>query len=435
MSGNVILSEASSPIEKDPAIYTTDSALPAHSEWSRYWPLVLVSSVGFSLQGLSTYALGLMMDPLQAEFGWSRAQVSVVSLIPAVLMVVCSPFLGAVIDRWGSRRLAIPSIALTGIALAMISLANGSTAQWLILWLIYGIVSLGTKPTVWTSAVSRAFCSGRGLALGVTLTGAALAQICVPPLTQWLVDDFGWRAAYVGLGIGWCTPALVLAILFLKDVRRDDVPPGQTGRPNAINNAGLSLRQAIRSVPLIRIALSTLLTMFIGTAILVHQIPILTDTGIDRGTAALLASFVGFATIGGNLFSGWMTDRWDASLVGAVTLLAPAAAYFILLQDAVSAVSIVLAMAIIGYTSGAKLQIASYLTAQHAGLRNFGMVFGVMTSMIGIGGGLGSVAAGAVYDRFGGYGPMLWAGIAFSVICSALIFKLGKPAPEAAKGI
>ncbi len=400
----------------------------ASDEWRQHWSLVLVASLGFSMQGLSTYALGLMMDPLTEEFGWSRAQISVASLIPAVLMVLCSPPVGALIDRWGSRPLAVPSIALTGIALAMISLATGSMVQWILLWIFYGAVSLGTKPTVWTAVVSNAFVSGRGLALGAVLTGAALSQIGVPPLTQWLVDDYGWRTAYVVLGLGWCTPVFLLAILFLKDVRRTVAPSERQGHAGVAQIPGLLVKQAVRSIPLLRIALSTLLTMFIGTAILVHQIPILTDAGIDRPTAALFASIVGFATVFGNLFAGWMTDRWDASLVGAITLLAPAIAYFLLMDDAASPILIVLAMAITGYTSGAKMQISSYLTARHAGMRNFGTIFGVMTSMIGIGGGLGSVAAGAIYDRFGSYDPMLWMGIVLSFVCSALIFRLGKPA-------
>lgn len=400
----------------------------AKDEWLKHWTLVLASGFGLSLHTVSTYTLGLVMEPLNAEFGWSRAQISVVSLIPAILMVLFSPSTGAVIDRWGSRRLAIPSIILTGISLATISLANGSTAQWMMLWLFYGVVTLGIKVTVWTTAISGAFSAGRGLALGTMLCGAALSQIGVPPLAQWLVDDYGWRTAYYVIALVWATPALILALLFLKDAR--PAPDSGNEAPAAPANAllsGLSVREALRCVPLMRIAVSTLLTMFIGTAILIHQVPILTDAGISRGNAALLASLAGIAAVFGKLLTGWMTDRWDASLVGALTLLAPVVAYMILLDRDGSLVLMMLAMIIVGYTTGAKLQISAYLTGQHAGMRNFGKIFGVMTSMIGIGGGLGSTAAGAIFDRFGNYEPMLWAGIVLSILCSALIFKLGRP--------
>lgn len=396
------------------------------------WPLILTANLGLSLQTLASYSLGLMMDPLGDEFGWSRAQISMASLIPALLMITLSPFVGAIIDRWGTRRLAIPSIALTGISLAMISLVNGSLILWFALWFFYGLVSLGTKITVWTTAISGSFSAARGMALGLAVAGAAVTQIVAPPLTQFLVDGYGWRTAYVWLGIGWAALPFVLALFFLRDARdrqrlanKPDTPP----QPAPVPLTGLSGREALRNVPLLRIAISTLLTMFIGTAILIHQVPILTSAGIDRSDAAWFAGLAGVAALIGKIMTGWMVDRWDASLVGACFLLAPALGYWFILNDAHNFVAILMGMVIIGYTTGAKIQVCAYLTAQHAGMRNYGKIFGVMTSMIGIGGGLGSIVAGLVFDQFGHYEPILVVGILLSFVCSGLILKLGQ-APD-----
>jgi len=405
----------------------------AADEWRRHWPLVVASTAGFSLHSLSSYAIGLFMEPLGDEFGWSRAQISVVSVIPSIIMVLLSPTTGALIDRWGSRRLGIPSLVLSGLSLAAVGLANGSLAQWYLIWTIYGLVTLGIKATVWTTAVAGAFSTGRGLALGVVLCGTAIAQILVPPLTQWLIDAFGWRHAYMWLGLGWSAPCTILAVLFLFDARdrarltaRADVAgPREPALP------GLTLGQAVRNVPLIRVGASTLITLFIGTAILIHQVPILTSTGLSRADAAWLASLAGVAGIAGKVFTGWMTDRWDAATVGAVSLLAPAAAYLMLLDPMPATWWYVIAMMIIGYTAGTKLQICAYLTGQHGGMRNFGKIFGVMTSLIALGGGMGSVAAGAIFDHFGNYDPLLLFGIAGSIVCSALLFRLGPAAFEA----
>ncbi|MEJ5976212.1 MFS transporter [Novosphingobium sp. PS1R-30] len=400
----------------------------ASDEWRTHGPLVLASAAGFSLHTVSSYVIGLVMEPLEAEFGWTRAQISVVSVIPSLIMVLLSPSIGGLIDRWGSRRMAIPSLALTGASLALVSLANGSMVQWYLLWLFYGLVSLGIKATVWTTAVSNAFTAARGLALGVVLCGTAISQIAAPPLAQWLTDEFGWRQAYLWIGLGWSAPCVLLALFFLYDVRDRDrlAIRGQfeAPRPTA-PQPGLTLREALRSLPLLRIGLSTLITMFIGTAILIHQVPLLTSTGVSRADAAWLASLSGAAAIAGKLLTGWMTDRWNAGLVGAITLLAPAIAYLMLLQPQHTAGWYVVAMMIIGYTTGTKLQVCAYLTGRYAGMAHFGKIFGVMTSLVGIGGGLGSVAAGAVFDHFGSYGPLLWTGIGTSVLCAALIFRLG----------
>lgn len=400
----------------------------AQAEWRMHWPLVVASAMGFSLHSLSSYSLGLFMEPLGREFGWARAEISIVSVIPGLLMVLLSPTVGAIIDRYGSRRIAVPSIALTGVSIAVAGLANGSFSQWMLIWLGYGIVSLGVKTTVWTTAVSRAFEASRGMALGVTLTGTAIAQIMVPPLARWLIDDYGWRQAYIVLGLGWAAPCFLFAVAFLYDAKDRERHEWKdtAAAADIVAGVGLTLRQALRCRPLQRVGASTLLTMFIGTAILIHQVPILTAGGIARSEAAWLASLAGAAGIVGKLATGWMTDRWDAATVGVVSLTVPAFAYWILLDATRSPALTIVAMMIVGYTMGTKLQICAYLTVRFAGVRHYGKIFGVMTSLIGIGGGLGSVAAGAVFDRFGTYDPLLIFGIVSSFVCGALLFRLGR---------
>ena len=105
--------------------------------------------------------------------------------------------------------------------------------------------------------------------------------------------------------------------------------------------------------------------------------------------------------------------------------VAPAIAFFMLLQPQQSTWWYVVAMMIIGYTTGTSFQICAYLTGRFAGMAHFGKIFGVMTSLVAIGGGLGSVSAGAIFDHYGSYAPLLWAGIMTSVICGALLFRLG----------
>jgi predicted MFS family arabinose efflux permease len=395
-------------------------------EWRAGWLLVTACAMGMSMSGLSTTSLGLAMEPLQREFGWNRATVSLATLVPAVILVLFSPVVGAVIDRWGSRTLAIISVGLTGCALALISTANGAIGQWIGLWLLYAFVGLGTKMTVWTAAVSGAFTTGRGLALGVMMTGSALVQVLIPPIMRMLVDDHGWRTAYVVMGLGWSLPVLVLVIIGMRDPRQAQrLAADAEGRQEAVG--GLTFGQALRNLPLIRIGLSTLLTMTVGTAIMVHQVPILTETGISRTDAALLASLAGVAAIVGKLATGWMSDRWDAVAISALTMLAPALAFVLLLVSSGQMAPTLVAMVIIGYTTGAKLQISAFLTGRYGGLSNFGKIFGVMASLIGLGAGLGSVIAGAIFDLYGNYDPLLVAGVVCSIICAALLFRLGEP--------
>ena len=196
----------------------TEAHLPAREEWKRHWLLVLAASVGVSFFSFMSPALGLFFDSLHAEFGWSRTELTLGLTFGAMITVFGSPFVGSLIDRWGSRRLAIPGLVVTSAMIAAFSLANGSIVQWIALWMGFGVLSLCVKTTVWTIAVAGVFSTSRGLALGVTLSGTALAQVIVAPLGNWLITTQGWRAAFVWLGLGWGSVALVFCVLFLFDI-------------------------------------------------------------------------------------------------------------------------------------------------------------------------------------------------------------------------
>ncbi len=404
----------------------------ANQEWKVYWPLVAVSCLGLSYQSVITFAFGLFIEPLTGEFGWSRSQVSVGLSIAALMSIPMSPLLGAAIDRWGARALALPGIILTAISIMAFAAANGSTYQWLGLWLFYAVIGVGINSTVWTAAVSSVFNQARGLALGLTLSGVALAQMLAPPLAQWLIDSFSWRFAFFGLALGWGIPVFVLCYLFLYDghtlqKRQSNSHPTSGPAPLPLN--GLSIPQAVRSMVLLRIALATLIMMVLTVAVIVHQVPILTEAGIDRQRAAMLASLTGLAGLVGKLLTGYLMDRMDAGLVCCLSMGMAAVAFVMLLLPGNSLPVIVLAMVILGYSSGCKFQICAYQTSRYAGMKNFGKIFGVMASLVGIGAGLGPFLAGLVYDLHGSYEPLLMAGIPLSLFVGALLFRLG-PVPD-----
>jgi predicted MFS family arabinose efflux permease len=397
----------------------------AAKEWRENWLLVLAATVGFSTVGVPALTIGLFMAPLHAAFGWGRAEMSLSLSIGAVSTILLSPLVGATIDRYGPRVLAIPGLILCGLAMAGWSLANGSFAQWMVLSAFYAIAATTLIPPVWTTPVSRRFQASRGLALGVTLMGVGVTQVVAPPLARWLIDTHGWRAAFAILGLGWATLALPLVVLFF------DRKPGLAiaGEAPPPPMTGLSRREALRSGALARIGATSFITMFFGFAMIVHQVPILHAAGVTTATAAYLASLAGVAAIFGKLGTGWMMDRWNAGLVGGITLAMPAIAFLTLFLPYRTPATIVFAMVIIGYCAGSKLQISAHLTGVYGGAKHYGAIFGMIGSLISIGSGLGPVVAGAVFDAVGSYGPFLLGGAAGSLVSGYLISRLG-PYPD-----
>jgi predicted MFS family arabinose efflux permease len=400
----------------------------ARQEFREHWTLILAASIGFSFTSVITASTGLFMEPLAREFGWSRTLVSSGISITSVLTFLFSPLFGVLIDRWGTRRLALPGLVLLAATIASLSTLNGSTVQWFIIWTVYALAALMTKSTVWTCAISSIFVAGRGLALGLTLCGSAMAQTITPPLTNYLIESFGWRQAFVWLAVGWGSVALLLCVIWLYDgydvsKRARAADGADKGKP-LLDVPGLSVREAWRNVALWRIAISTFVIMVITIALMVHQFPILTAVGIDRTSAALYSSLAGIAGILGKLITGALLDRYPARWVGGITLGLTTGTFILLLLPDRSAPIILAAMFINGYAAGTKLQIVGYLTAAYAGMRNFGAIFGTMASLIAAGSGLGPLVGGWIYDSYGSYDPFLIFGIVGTLFSSFLIFGL-----------
>lgn len=377
----------------------------------------------------------MFIEPISKEFGWTRTLTSVGFTIAAVATALLSPFFGVLVDRYGSRKIGLPGVVMTMGAICLFYFANGSATQWIVLWLIYAIISITVKTTVWTASVASVFNRSQGLALGITLCGTAAAQAILPPLVDWLITDFGWRMAYVWLALGWGGVTFLTCWFFLYSARdrKFASPQGvnadtdnKAAQPSQKDLPGLTIQEAKRSRALWTIALSTFVIMSLTLGLTIHQIPILTEAGVSRTNAAWLASAAGVAGIVGKLVTGVLLDRFRANWVGGLTLAGTALAFGLLLEDVHSPGLIVFAMLVNGYTQGTKLQIASFLTARYAGMRNFGTIYGVMNGIIAFGSAMGPLIAASAFDLAGSYGPFLVIGTIGSILCGFLLLTLPK---------
>jgi MFS family permease len=400
----------------------------ARQEWREHWPLVMASMMGLSFTAIASTTIGLFMDPLEREFGWSRTQISAGLTVYALIAVPLSPFVGAIVDKWGARRLAIPGLLLTASLFASFSLASGSSVQWFALWTAYAVAALAIRNTVWTAAVSSVFTGGRGLALGVTLSGTALTGTIAPVIAQQLIDNFGWREAFLWMGLGWGAVVAVLLFLFLYDARdkRRLERSRTTAADSVVELPGLSFAQALRNRPLIQIALAAALFVSVVTGIGIHLPPILTERGISRETAAVLTGLTGLTAFAGRLLTGWALDRWSSGWLNFANLASPALASAVLIAAPNELSWATLAVVIFGYATGAFMQVCAYLTSRYAGIRNFGKIYGILASIVALGLGISPLIAGMIFDSFGSYTPLLIATIPATLAAGILVSRLGE---------
>jgi MFS family permease len=400
----------------------------ALQEWKEGWVLVFASFVGFYSFSIMISAMSAFMGPLAAEFGWNRTLLSAGTGMSSIVTMILAPVLGILLDRYGTRRIALPGVFFSAVMVVAMATNTGSGTYWMALWLFYALAGLFVNTPVWAQAVSGTFEKSRGLALAIALAGATAAHATIPPISVWLIDAVGWRMAFVILGGGLGTLAWVLCYFFFYDARdRARVQPSRRASPDrapALELAGLSLAEAWRSTALWRIGISILVIMALTIGFLVHQIEILIGTGVGRGQAALLAGLAGAMGVVGKLVTGFLIDRYPGNLVGGLTMSTAGIAFALLIGGIATPGLIVLAMLVNGYTAGAKLHITSYLTVQYAGMRNFGKIYGVISSLVAIGAGIGPVLAGIIYDRMGSYEPFLMGGAVALALSAGLLLSL-----------
>jgi predicted MFS family arabinose efflux permease len=404
--------------------------MTAAQEWRLNWPLVFSAMIGLSFGSIPAATLGLFMAPLEQAFGWSRGEISAGMTIFALVGLPLGPLVGILVDRFGARRIVIPGLVMVGTSFAAFGTITGAYWQWIAVWVLYTVSSIFIRSLVFNTAVSGAFLAGRGLAIAVVLAGLAIAQTLAPPLAEGIIASYGWRSAYIVIGLGWAGFALILVLLFFR-TRSAPVAP-QTGGDSAEQAArpgGISVRQALRSPIVIRIGLAISLQALVGAGVLIHLVPMLTWAGLSRAEAAGLAALLGLASFAGNFVAGWLMDRVRGGLAPLLFFALPALGHVLILYGGASLATLTAAVAVLGVGGGAALQIGIYLTTRYAGVRNFGTIYGIITSFQAGLSGIGPLVAGLIFDATGAYTLVLVIAAPIALLTGLLIFGLG-PYPD-----
>ena len=404
------------------------TGVTARQEWARHWPAMAACMSGMLLGSIATYAFGLFIQPLQDEFGWSRAEMSSALTVVSVISFFAFPFVGRLVDRFGVRAIALPGVLLNGVMFAAIGMINnGSIAIWWLSWAMFALAFAMVNPTVWAKAVSRRFTAGQGFALAILMCGSTLATLIIPSLSGWAIDRFGWRWAFAVVGM---VPSLAAFSLGLLALRERDIGTAAlaAGAPQSgmSDQPGYTFAEAIRSPAVIKLLLSLLLTMGITVGSLVHMVPILSERGLDRASAAVAISVFGLGSTGTKLLCGWLTDRGvDTRWLGVVTFGAIAPGCALLLIPAPGFVVAALALLFISTAAGGMMQLSAVLTIRYSGLRSFGQVYGLVAGLLAISGGFGPLVAGLIFDVTGSYTGLMLVGLPVAAVTMLMMATLG----------
>ena len=184
----------------------------AIKEFKYGWPVVGSSAIGIGLgmSPLPFYTIGVFVAPFMQEFGWGVADVMLALSVFSFAALFTSPLIGIITDRIGVRKTVLLSILTFGLCFMAFSLNNGSRGLYLSLWALLAFLGSGTFPITWTRAINKWFHKKRGLALGISLLGTGLFGAFAKIYAAWLIENYGWKMAYVGLAL---LPLLILEVI------------------------------------------------------------------------------------------------------------------------------------------------------------------------------------------------------------------------------
>ena len=396
------------------------------------WWIVFVAAVGLSMGygPIVTFTFGVFFKLLNQEFGWSRGDISQAFSISLFVMSLVFPFVGRLVDRFGARRVIIPSILLFGLGLMSLSLLSANIWQLYAVYILLGLVGGGTAPVPYSNVLSHWFDKRRGLALGIAMVGLGLGAFVMPSLAQMLIVSQGWRQAYIVFGLMVMVITIPIVGLFFKETPEmvGLRPDGDVINPNHPNTSeqkiGLSAQEA-RQTHTFWILVGAFFLMSASVhGCLIHLVPLLTDRGISPQLAAGATSLFGAALLFGRVGAGYLLDHFFASSI-ALCFFCGTALGLLLLWSGVTGTAAFIAAFLVGLGMGAEGDIIAYLIGRYFGLRAFGEIYGYAFGAFTLGGVSGPLLMGRGFDATGSYSLGLGVFVVVTLIAAGLMTRLG----------
>ena len=378
----------------------------------------LVTFVSFGC----VYSFSAFIDSLQRDFGATRGSVSLVFSLAGFLYFAVGSVSGPQADRFGSRRLALLGMILTGAGLVLASFAQSLAAVYATYGLGVGL-GVGCSYVPAMGAVQRWFVKRRGFASGLASSGIGAGTLAVPPLAAFCIADFGWREAYLILGVLAAVVGGAMALLIENDPRdRGLGPDGEilSAAARPARASGASIGDAVTSRRFIGLY-GACLTCALGVFVpFVHLAPYAMDHGIAQSSAVLLVSVIGVGSTVGRFFLGGLADRFGRQL-SLVAMFAGMALSLVIWLSSTGFLALALFAFVFGAAYGGWVALLPAVVMDYFGGRNVSGLIGILYTSAGIGALVGPSAAGFAFDFSHSYTLPILVSIAGNVIAAVIM--------------
>jgi len=384
------------------------------------------------------YSFGVFFKSLESEFGLTRAATSGVFSAYMVLCCIFAVLGGWALDRYGPRKVIFLMGIFTGLSLIL----TGQTHSPWQLFISYSLllaVGTGAAYAVIMSTISRWFEKKRGFALGIAGSGVGLGTVIMAPLATYLITTFGWRTAFVVVGLIVGLIIVSLSMLLRKDPAAiGALPDGVKLEPGEALAQGNGDDTRPTSFSLLQ-ALGTRNFWFFGGIwflwsvcvhlVLTHIVPHATDVGISATEASFVLSLIGFILIPARLIGGGVSDRVGRKLSAIICASLQAGAMLWLLRSQELWMFYLFAV-VYGFGYGGFDPPVVAMIGDIFGPRSLGVIMGSLVVGWSLGAAVGPIIGGYIFDVSGSYSWAFLMG-ALAMLVAGLLVALVSPGQRA----
>jgi MFS family permease len=359
---------------------------------------------------LLTYGLrtsfGVFFKPMMSEFDWTRALTSGAVTLSMVMQGLWGILMGKLNDKFGSRSVITLCCFFSGLGLLLMYFTNSAWQLYLFYGVIFGI-GMGGVFVALFSTVARWFVKRRGIMTGIVAAGIGAGTLIMAPVSDWLISVYDWRVSYLILG----SVAMVIGIITAQFLRRDPaqmglVPYGQNEymaeniSPDVTE--GLSLKETVYTRQFWMVAVVFFSLGYSIFAVNVHIVPHIIDLQISATTAAIILAVSGGMQVIGGILLGGIADKIGNRRVLVIGFVLLAVAMFWLLP--IRSVRMFYLFAVVygmGVNGGGIME--PIIVAELFGIKSHGLILGVVSFVFTIGGAVGPLVTGYLFDSTGNY--------------------------------
>jgi MFS family permease len=379
------------------------------------WKTVLAGAI-ISCWGYGSwyYGMSALFTPLIAEYGWTRAQLSLAFSMRSIEGGLEGPIGGMLIDKYGERKITIISTIIASIGLISILFVK-ELWQFILVWGF--IVSLGFNLGLYdtvNSAVSKWFVKNRGKALSFVTLGGGLGGPVIVPLMTWIILNYNWRTALIFVSVSTLVICLPLAFFWMRDGSPEDyglLPDGDTlinpinaslESSNIIEEYNFTPQEAMRNKNFWMMLIAFLLSGGITAMVTMHQMPFLQDMGIDTMAAAGVLGLMATMSLPGRVLFAWLSDKIGERKTLMISYGMKAIGLIIFIT-ARSLPQILIFVVIFGMGYGGSIPVSTSLRASYFGRKAYATITGYTTFFKAISDVVYPIFAGWSYDVSGSY--------------------------------